>query len=94
MKRFFQALRAKFYFERHVIFTISLREIVKMTCRSEEYWGCVKSFLPPAAAKHYFETDVFLMILLRKIIKNTSVSNFNLARSAVKRLFTQPLNKE
>jgi hypothetical protein len=37
VKRFFTALRAEFYFERHVIFTISLREIVKMTCRSEEY---------------------------------------------------------
>jgi hypothetical protein len=36
-KIFFIALRAEFYFERHVIFTISLREIVKMTCRSEEY---------------------------------------------------------
>jgi hypothetical protein len=31
------ALRAKLCFERHVIFTISLREIVKMTCLSEEY---------------------------------------------------------
>jgi hypothetical protein len=37
VKRLFTALRAEFYFERHVIFTISLREIVKMTCRSEEY---------------------------------------------------------
>ncbi|MFZ4428374.1 MAG: hypothetical protein ACOYOO_14545, partial [Saprospiraceae bacterium] len=36
VKRFFTALRAELYFERHVIFTISLREIVKMTCRSEE----------------------------------------------------------
>jgi hypothetical protein len=38
----------------------------------------------------FFETDVFFMILLRKIMKNTSVSNFNLARSAEKILFTQP----
>ena len=30
------------------------------------------------------------MILLRKIMKNTSVSNLNLARSAMKRLFAQP----
>ncbi|MEY4133956.1 MAG: hypothetical protein RL386_306, partial [Bacteroidota bacterium] len=37
VKRFFTALRAKLCFERHVIFTISLREIVKMTCLSEEY---------------------------------------------------------
>jgi hypothetical protein len=47
--------------------------------------------LPPAAAEYSFETDVFFMILLRKIMKNTSVSNFNLAQSAMKRLFTQPL---
>jgi hypothetical protein len=46
--------------------------------------------LPPAAAKYYFETDVFFMILRSKIMKNTSVSNLNLARSAIKRLFTQP----
>jgi hypothetical protein len=37
VKRFFTALRAELCFERHVIFTISLREIVKMTCLSEEY---------------------------------------------------------
>jgi hypothetical protein len=55
--------------------------------------GCVKRFLPPAAAEFSFETDVFFMILRSKIMKNTSVSNFNLARSAVKNLFTQPLSK-
>jgi hypothetical protein len=49
--------------------------------------------LPPAAAEYSFETDVFFMILLRKIMKNTSVSNLNLAQSAIKRLFTQPLSK-
>jgi hypothetical protein len=32
VKRFFTALRAELCFERHVIFTISRREIVKMTC--------------------------------------------------------------
>jgi hypothetical protein len=37
VKKFFTALRAELCFERHVIFTISLREIVKMTCLSEEY---------------------------------------------------------
>jgi hypothetical protein len=37
VKRFFTALRAELYFERRVIFTISLREIVKMTRLSEEY---------------------------------------------------------
>jgi hypothetical protein len=55
--------------------------------------GCVKSILPPSAAKFYFETDLFFMILLRKIMKNKSVSNFNLVRSAVKILFTQPQKK-
>jgi hypothetical protein len=37
VKNLFSALRAKLCFEGHVIFTISLREIVKMTCPSEEY---------------------------------------------------------
>ena len=55
-------------------------------------WRSVKRFLPPAASKYSFETDVFFMILLRKIMKNTSVSNLNLARSAMKGLFTQPLD--
>jgi hypothetical protein len=36
-KRLFTALRAELYFEIRVIFTISLREIVKMTRISEEY---------------------------------------------------------
>jgi len=35
VKRFFTALRAELCFERHVILTISLREIVKMTCLSK-----------------------------------------------------------
>jgi hypothetical protein len=52
-----------------------------------------KSLLPPSAAEYSFKTDVFFMILLRKIMKNTSVLNLNLARSAMKRLFTQPLRR-
>jgi hypothetical protein len=40
-KRFFTALRAELYFERHVIFTISRSEIVKMTCLLEEYSAAV-----------------------------------------------------
>jgi hypothetical protein len=36
-KKFFTALRAELCFERHFILTISLREIVKMKCLSEEY---------------------------------------------------------
>ena len=35
------ALRAKLYSERHIIFTISLREIVKMMCLSKEYSAAV-----------------------------------------------------
>ena len=35
VKSFFSALRAELCFERHVILTISLREIVKMTCLSK-----------------------------------------------------------
>jgi hypothetical protein len=34
-KRFSPPTAAEFSFERHVIFTISLREIVKMTCLSK-----------------------------------------------------------
>ena len=34
-KKFFTALRAELCFDRHVILTISLREIVKMTCLSK-----------------------------------------------------------
>jgi hypothetical protein len=37
VKRFFMALRAELCFERHIIFTISRSEIVKMMCLSEEY---------------------------------------------------------
>ena len=35
VKRFLMALRAELCFERHVIFMISLREIMKMTCLSK-----------------------------------------------------------
>jgi hypothetical protein len=41
VKSFFTALRAELYFDRRVIFTISLREIVKMTRLSEEYSAAV-----------------------------------------------------
>ena len=34
-KKVFTALRAELCFERHVVLTISLREIVKMTCLSK-----------------------------------------------------------
>jgi hypothetical protein len=53
VKRFFTALRAELCFERHVISTISLREIVEMTCLSEEYSAAVggKRLI---AQPHYF----------------------------------------
>ena len=35
VKSVFTALRAELSFERHVIFMISLREIMKMTCLSK-----------------------------------------------------------
>jgi len=41
VKRFFTALRAELCFEGHVILTISLREIVKMTCPSKGYSAAV-----------------------------------------------------
>jgi hypothetical protein len=56
--------------------------------------GCVKRFSPPAAAKYSLDRDIFFLILLRKIRKKMSLSKYNLARSAVKRLFTQPPSKE
>jgi hypothetical protein len=36
-KKFFTALRAELYFDRHIIFEISLREISKMMCLSKQY---------------------------------------------------------
>ena len=35
------ALRTKLYFERHIIFEISLREISKMMCLSKQYSAAV-----------------------------------------------------
>ena len=56
VKRFFTALRAELCFERHVIFTISLREIVKMTCLSEEYSAAVggKNLFTQPRWRHLF----------------------------------------
>ena len=42
-------------------------------------------------AKLYLDGDIFFLILLRKIKKKMSPSKDNLARSAINRLFTQPL---
>jgi len=55
------------------------------------YWGCIKSILPPAAAKFSLDGDIFFLISQSEIRKKMSPSKFNLARSAEKRLFTQPL---
>jgi len=46
--------------------------------------------LPPAAAKYYFERPIIFEISLREISKMMGLSKDNLARSAVKSLFTQP----
>ena len=42
------------------------------------------------AAKYSLDGDIFFLILLCKIRKKMSPSKYNLARSAVKNLFTQP----
>ena len=77
---------AKYYFERHIIFEISLREISKMMC----LWGCVKRFLPPSAAEFSFERHLIFTISLREIVKMRCLSKDNLVRSAMKNFFTQP----
>jgi hypothetical protein len=51
---------------------------------------CVKSFLPPSAAEFYIKTTLDSLILRSKINESSVVSNYYLARSAVKNLFTQP----
>ena len=56
--------------------------------------GYVKSILPPSAAEFHIETALGSLILLRKINEPSAVSNYYLARSAVKNLFTQPLSKQ
>ena len=54
-KSLFVALRAKLYFERHIIFEISRSEISKMMCLSKQSWGCVKSIFMALRAKLYFD---------------------------------------
>jgi len=49
--------------------------------------------MPPSAAKDSLDGDIFLLILQSKIRKKMSPSQDNLARSAKKNLFTQPLSK-
>ena len=53
-------------------------------------WGFVKSLLPPAAAKYSFVRHIIFMISLREIMKMMCLTKYNSARSAVKRLLTQP----
>jgi hypothetical protein len=55
--------------------------------------GCVKRFFTALRAELYFERRVIFTISRSEIMKNTSVSNLNLARSAMKILFTQPHNR-
>jgi hypothetical protein len=54
------------------------------------FWGCVKRFLPPTAAEYSSERHVILTISRSEIARMTCLSEHNLARSAVKILFTQP----
>jgi hypothetical protein len=46
--------------------------------------------LPPAAAEYSSERHVIFTISRSEIVKMTCLSKHNLARSAVKNLFTQP----
>ena len=48
------------------------------------------SLLPPSAAEYSFERHTVFMILLREIMKTVCLSKYDLARSAIKRPFTQP----
>ena len=59
------ALRAKLYFERHIIFEISRSEISKMMCLSKQYSAA-------EGGKNLFTQPHILL-------KPTSVSNLNLA---------------
>ena len=52
--------------------------------------GCAKSISPPQAAKDSLDGDIFFLILRSKIKKKMSPSKYNMARSAIKRLLTQP----
>ena len=55
--------------------------------------GCVKSLLLPAAAEYSSERHIVFAISRSEIAKMTCLSKHNLARSAKKNLFTQPLSK-
>jgi hypothetical protein len=46
--------------------------------------------VPPAAVEFYIETELDSLILRSKINESSSVLDNYLARSAEKRLFTQP----
>ena len=85
---------AKDFFERHVIFMISLCEIMKMTCLSkndlDSGWGCVKSLFMALLAKLYLDGDIFLLILRSKINKKMSPSKESFAAAGGRRLFSQP----
>ena len=54
MKSIFTALRAELYFVRHIIFTISLREIVKIMCLTKEYSAAAggKNLFTQPLSKH------------------------------------------
>ena len=52
--------------------------------------GCVKSLLPPSAAEYSFVRHIIFTISRSEIVKMMCLTKYNLARSAVKTLFTQP----
>ena len=84
------ALRAKLYFDRHIIFEISLREISKMMCLSKYYSaaeGGKRHFTQP---QDYFDRHIMFEISQSEISNMMCLSIDNLARSAVKSLFAQP----
>ena len=96
------ALRAKLYFERHIIFEISRSEISKMMCLSKQYSaayggeilylnrGCVKSIFMALRAKLYLDRGIFSLILRSKIREKMPLSKEYYAAAGGKRLFIQP----
>ena len=80
------------YLDGHIIFMISLREIMKMMCltKHNSARSAVKRLFMALRAKLYLDGDIFFMILLRKIMKKMSPSKESFAAEGGKRLFTQP----
>ncbi|MFZ4428514.1 MAG: hypothetical protein ACOYOO_15250, partial [Saprospiraceae bacterium] len=70
--KLFTALRAELCFKRHVIFTISLREIVKTTCRSEEYSAAVggkRLFTQPIISQYSYLPNSTNLLFLKQVAR-------------------------